>query len=363
MFGPTADPTVPTAYYPVGYPALLGALYAVLGEAPWVIALAGSLAGAGTVALVHRLARRVSSPGAARLAALGLALLPGQVLFASTPMTETLWGLTLTLAVYLVGWREGSLSSAAATALALALAVYVRPQAARLAPARLRVGAGTWRLRARQALLVTALTALAVLPWSARNCRAVDGCAFVSTNGGGNLAIGALPGAVGTFRFLTASDGCRGVVGEVARDRCWRGLAWAAVRRDPSRWLRLAGAKFYHTYAYEAFPVGYLRTARPDLLGPELERRGRVALSIPWRCVYLLALLALLPLYPRRGVGLVGARCLAATGVVLCTHLIFFGGDRYHLPVTGLLLVVASGALRELHGRAPSGRLRAVDSP
>jgi hypothetical protein len=360
MFGPAADPTVPTAYYPVGYPAFLAAFYALLGERPWVLALAGSLAGAGTVALVHRLARGVSSPAAARAAALFLALLPGQILFASTPMTETLWGLLLTLAVFLLGWREGSCGSALGTSVALALAVYVRPQAVLLAPVLPLLVPGPWRSRVRHALTVTALTLALVVPWSARNCRAVDGCAFVSTNGGGNLAIGALPGAAGTFRFLTARDGCRGVVGEVARDRCWRQLAWGQIARDPARWVRLARAKFYHTYSYEAFPVGYLRTARPDLVSEDLERRARVALSIPWRAVYLLALLALLPLYPRRSVGWVGARCVVTTAVVLATHLLFFGGDRYHLPITGLLLAVGSGAARDLRARAPDGPLRAV---
>lgn len=345
MFGPRADPRVPTAYYPVGYPAILGAFYAVLGVAPWVMALVGSLVGALTVALVHRLALRVSSPRAAFIAALFFACMPGQVIFASTPMTETAWGFFLTLAVYLLGRGDtptrGSLVGAA---LALAVATYVRPQALLLAPLLPLIPRGTLRERARRAFVVTAIVIATVIPWTVRNCRSLDGCAMVSTNGGGNLAIGAIPRSTGTFRFLTAEDGCRGVVGEIARDRCWRAVATGHIRARPGRWVRLAWTKLYHTWAYEAFPVGYLRTARPDLLDDARELRARRALTAFWRPLAVMSLLALLPFAPRRRRGEPVVRmCVALAVVISATHAVFFGGDRYHLPFAAALAVIASG--------------------
>lgn len=363
MFGPQADPNVPTAYYPVGYPALLGAFYVLFGPSTRVVALLGAGLGALSAALTHRLALRVTGPRASLLAGLAYALSPGVALFASTPMTETLWGALLALAVWALAPR-GALTTRRLflCALALAAAVYVRPQAMLLVPLLPALPDGDLRLRARRAALVTAVTVALVAPWSLRNCGAIDGCAFVSTNGGGNLAIGAIPRADGMFTFLTPTDGCRGVRGEVARDRCWRRVAIGHIRRDPWRWLSLSVAKVHHTWAYEAFPVGYIRTARPDLLTPADETRWRRRITPPWRLVLYAALLAMLPLFPRAPLGVVGRLSLATMAVVTLTHAVFFGGDRYHLPLVTFALVIASAAGRSIPGlrRAQGGALSPV---
>ena len=47
--------------------------------------------------------------------------------------------------------------------------------------------------------LVAALALATVAPWTWRNCRVMDACAFVSTNAGWNLVIGSAPGATGKF--------------------------------------------------------------------------------------------------------------------------------------------------------------------
>ncbi|MEI8255108.1 MAG: hypothetical protein WCJ30_05485, partial [Deltaproteobacteria bacterium] len=41
---------------------------------------------------------------------------------------------------------------------------------------------------------------------------------------------------------------------------------------------------------------------------------------------------------------------LAATVLMLATHVLFFGGDRYHLPLAPFVAVLAAGALRDLPG-------------
>ncbi len=328
-----------------------------------MVALLGSALGALSAALTHRLALRVTGPRAALLAGLAYALSPGVTLFASTPMTETLWGALLALAVWSLAPR-GSLTTKRllSCAVTLAAAVYVRPQAALLLPVLPAIPDGTPRERATRAALVTALALALVAPWSLRNCASIDGCAFVSTNGGSNLAIGAIPRGDGLFTFLAPADGCRGVVGEVARDRCWRRVALGHVRRDPLRWLALSVDKVHHTWAYEAFPIGYLRTARPDLVSPSDETRWRRRITPPWRAILYAALLALLPLFPRAPLGVVGRLCAATAGVVTLTHAVFFGGDRYHLPLVAFVLVIASAAGRSIPGlrRPRASRLTAV---
>jgi hypothetical protein len=355
LFGPQADPRVPTAYYPVGYPAYLAVFYALLGVAPWVVALAGSIAGAGAVALTHRLALRVASPRGALVAAGALAVMPGPVMFASVPMTETLWSTLLALAVYAFARGEGAVSRRALGlgAVALAAATYVRPQALLLAVALPLATAGTWRARVGRCLAVTALALALVAPWTLRNCRAIDGCVLVSANGGSNLAIGAVARADGGYLALTADDGCRGVRGEAARDRCWRRVAWASVRRDPARWARLGAEKLERTFHRETFPVDYLAVARPALVSDARRRWGHALLSRTWQLALVLGALGA----ARRWRTMTAAGRLSAVtlGVLGATHVVFFGGDRYHLPMTPLVLVLAS-ALAGGGGALPGAR-------
>ncbi len=346
MFGPGANPSVPTAFYPVGYPAYLAVFYRVLGIAPWVVALAGSLAGAVTVALVHRLALRIASPRAAGLAATTLAVLPGQVIFASTPMTEALWGCLLMLAVWALSYPALPHRAIALASFALAAATYVRPQAALLTPWLMVVPPGAWRQRLARAVVGSIVVALCVAPWTVRNCIALDHCAFVSTNGGSNLAIGAIPHATGTYLLLTPHDGCVGVVGEVSRDRCWRTVAVASIYRSPRRWLRLSITKVYHSLAYENFPASYLSRAVPQRINAVTESRLAEFFTLTWKALCFFAMVSLAPVWRWRSLGVPGALCVMASVGVVATHAVFFGGDRYHLPITGFVVVIAAGAFR-----------------
>lgn len=345
MFGPAADPHYPTAYYPVGYPVYLAAFYAVLGVGVVARALAGAAAGALMAAATHALAARVSSARGAWVAGLTVALWPGLLLSAGTPMTETLWGALLALCVAALA-ADPSPSRARTLGLGalFAAAAYVRPQALILAPLLPLMPAGPPTRRVARALGVTLAVALCVTPWALRNCASLDGCALISTNGAGNFAIGAVPRADGRYLALTAEDGCGGVRGELTRERCWRAVSRRAIARDPLRWVRLAGPKVWHTWGYEAFPAGYAATARPELFTPAREAKLRDALTLCWRALLALALVGLLPSRAARRPDAAGAMCLATLAAITLTHAVFFGGDRYHLPLVPFVATLASRA-------------------
>src|SRR5690606_15654270 len=147
---------------------------------------------------------------------------------------------------------------------------------------------GTWR-RALGASLLAGVVALSVVaPWTLRNCRVMDGCAFVSTNGGWNLAIGALKTS-GRFEPLRASDGCAVVTGQVQQDRCWRDKAIEAIKQDPIRWLSLIPKKLGHTFNHESYPIEYLREADPDRWPEDKRVKGRAFLSFVHRIVLTMA--------------------------------------------------------------------------
>lgn len=394
----------PWCHYPVGYSAFLAGFYRLLGASHAVAGAANALVGAALAVVTWGLASHGLSAARARAAGLLVALHPGLVLYAALVMSEPLAALLTLLAFFLAVRDRRPWRAIALAAPALGLAALVRPQALLCAPF-LAIVAGARGIRER-ALLATAACVLAllpVLPWTARNCRVMDGCALVSTNGGWNLAIGAFPRATGRFETLRSSDGCRDVTGQVEQDRCWLRYGVEQIRSRPWRWLSLVPAKLGFTFDHESFAAEYLHEARPDAW-PE-ERRvlaresttlahrlllsaaalgciafprprrppratavqagllvfaaglGALALSAPspsfWPLALFSATVPWLPLDGRpslRPALLLGVALLATT---LAAHAVFFGEDRYHIVVVPVLALLAAGALRPSAPPAP----------
>lgn len=401
----------PWCHYPVGYSGFLGFFYRIFGAGPAVAPIVNAVTGALLAVVCHRLARYAISTNRARLAGLFVALNPGLIIYSALLMTEPLAAFGITLSAWFVArdLRDKPVRGALLAGIALGLTTLVRPQSILCAPALgLLALAGTAPLRARLrkaalAVVIALPVAFAVvLPWTLRNCRVMDGCAFVSTNAGWNLAIGAFPRATGRFETLRATDGCPIVTGQVQQDRCWRdeGLNW--IRTDTGRWLSLVPKKLSHTFDHESFPIGYLSQADPEGWPEETKFRGRAILSTThcallslaalgvvarpsrrkgwtpllaqgaalllvvglalygmqsdlhpfWPLAIVLMLVGSLPLPgspPRAGV--IGYLVFAVASVAI-THAIFFGEDRYHLVITPALCVLAASALRRPDERA-----------
>lgn len=293
----------PWCHYPVGYSGFLGAVYAVFGDGPSVAPIANAVVGAVLVALVHRLALRLTTPARALVAAALVALSPVLVAYTPLLMTEPLAATGLVAAPLAYLWlRERSTTSAAIAAGAiLGLVTLVRPQSAICAPALAFVAwsgaTAPTRANLKRAIATAAFATGAcvavVAPWTIRNCRVMDGCAVVSTNGGWNLAIGASPRATGRFEALHASDGCREVTGQVQQDRCWQrqGLAW--IGAAPLRWLALVPKKLGYTFDHQSFAVGYLGEADPTAWPEPRRATFRVLLTSTGRALLVLAAFAM----------------------------------------------------------------------
>jgi hypothetical protein len=384
----------PWCHYPVGYSAFLASFYRLFGDGHAVAAAANALVGAALAVVTWALARRAMSRLRARVAGWIVALHPGLVLYAALTMTEPLAAL-LTMTAFLVAVQSRRATHGLAIgALGLGVAALVRPQALLCVPFLGLLVPGHWREQLLAAGAACAIALVPVLPWTARNCRVMDGCALVSTNGGWNLAIGAFPRATGRFETLRSSDGCREVTGQVQQDRCWFAYGVEQIRARPWRWLSLVPAKLGYTFDHESFAVEYLHEARPDVwpepkrealrdlttsahrillatacLGclafPVMrDRRGSVAqgalLLIAaglgavalwgdrpafWPLAIFVALVPWLPLAGRPPFppGLALSASLLATTIVV--HAIFFGEDRYHIVVTPVLALFAARAL------------------
>jgi hypothetical protein len=390
----------PWCHYPVGYSAFLGAAYRLFGGGLLVAPVANAIVGTLVVVVVHRLSLRAMTVNRARIAAGITALHPGLIAYSAVLMNELLCAL-LVLGGAWIALRRLRWSSTILAGIAFGLATLVRPSALLAAPLVALIFPLPRLSAIYRGIVVSVIAVLTVLPWTARNCRVMDGCALVSTNGGWNLAIGALT-PTGRFHALHASDGCPVVTGQVQQDRCWAEVGEKAILADPLRWLSLIPKKLGQTFDHESFAVEYLREADPTGW-PEARRvAGRALLTVFHQMLLVAAALGLVALPSPRRVGGVGSvfqtlLLLAVLGfagyaaqsdehpfwilpavlpllaiaplpgapplpnvdrflvgwifVTTLTHAVFFGDDRYHLVVTPALAILAASALRRLGAR------------
>lgn len=398
----------PWTHYPVGYSALLGLVYGIFGSGLAVAPVVNAVIGTLLVVVVHRVARYYLSSLRARLAAGLAALHPGLIVYSAVVMTELLAALLLlTAGLCALRWR-GKWQGVALSGFVLGIATLVRPSSLLAAPLiALTQPRPLWNAALRAALVVcTAL--LVVSPWTIRNCIRMDGCALVSTNGGWNLAIGAIT-PTGRFHTLRGKDGCPVVTGQVQQDDCWADVGKRIILADPWRWIGKMPKKLSQTYDHESFAIEYLHEADPSAW-PEARRTaarelltflhltllsaaafGVAGNPLSWRTrskeftaqvgvlfalcglifygiaepnhpFFWLAVvippiaIAMLPGRPTQGpAGRYSIGLLAATSL---THAVFFGEDRYHLVVTPVLCMLAAAALRGPGARAANAELR-----
>jgi hypothetical protein len=369
------------AHYPVGYPAILAAVYAWTGPSVVAAGFINAVIGAAGALAAYRLAREATGQRAALLAGLAVALHPALVMYTPAVMTE---GVTAAL-IALAAWAASRRSRAGAIVLGLVvgIATLVRPQSLVLAPGlgMLAVAPGALFLaRLRRAAIATALALAVCAPWSIRNCVRMNQCALVSFNGGWNLLIGAHERATGTFAPLEAPEACRTVWDEAEKDVCFGREARRMIAREPLRWLGLVPAKLAATFDYSGAPGFYLHQSNGEAFDFEAKRvlaivetayerfanLGALAMGAlargPWRRARALvaavsgallfqthaylAVLGLMAALGLRGKNLfegptLGAALFVGLVATVTMHAVFFGSGRYSMVVFPLVTAFA----------------------
>lgn len=378
-----AAPARPTAFFPVGLPAVLAVPRALgLGSALdlWMQALAGAL----LVPLGAAFARRVHGRRAGRYAAWALALWPGGVLLSASYLAEPLFALGCGVALLplLYARRRHRVRALCLTAPALGVVAYVRPTAlVVLGLTALGVAALAWPSRsasfaqteqsalkrslfanragllARSAGIVALALALGVVPlapWMIRNARTLGAPVLVSTNGGVNLLLGTV--GEGSYGAVPPEVDCPHGMREIARDRCRSERALARIAADPVGWLARGALKLADTFGHESAPAYYVA----ELLGPPGPRRerallGMLALSrVAWLALVALAAVGTAALWRTRRSAIAqrpmaALLVLAPIAALAALHVVYLGGDRYHagvMPMIGALAGVGFATLR-----------------
>jgi 4-amino-4-deoxy-L-arabinose transferase-like glycosyltransferase len=362
----------PTAFWPVGFPALLAGSIGLTGSAVVGPALVNLASAAATLALILWFARAlgVGEPGA-RIAGLLYALYPANIVYAGAPVSETS-STALAMAAFallIAGRRRWPLLILAG--LAFGAATLMRAQmlffpvggivALMLVDRRF-----AWRPALRALLVVHLAMAAVVLPWTLRNERVLGAPVLVSTNGGVALLTGAYDGATGDWTGWentavwdrSGIPYAQRVERQVELDVRFKALATQWIAAHPGRWTALGAKKMTLLWRKDSDAFWAMHESYPE------QDRGWMLVALADQ-LYYLALLALS--LPALAVGLRGivrrdgdtAR-LALLGCmpafVTLTAFVFTGQIRYHFPAMPFLIVAAGWTLTRFAARLVSRR-------
>ena len=275
----------PTAFFPVGWPAFLGGVFALFGDSFRVVMLTGMVLWVIAVGLLYAFATRMGGRLAGTVAGLLIALNPDLVPFVLRAASENLVVPLLLLVALLLQRRRGegyALSTAALAGAFLGLTILVRSTALLLPPF---LGLWMWLSTRRRGhaflagVLFVAAAYFIVSPWVVRNVVVMKTFA-VSTNGGYTLWLGDNPLATGGNEILGRRPmwPVQSAAAEVADNSYRTRLVLSFVRHHPGQMLRLAWPKAQNLFRFspDAFPnafvyhpqSGPLARARPRALTP-----------------------------------------------------------------------------------------------
>jgi 4-amino-4-deoxy-L-arabinose transferase-like glycosyltransferase len=272
----------PTAFFPIGWPAFIAALYAVTRSFSFSVVLwAGVALWAVSTALMYILALRLGGRAAAIIAAFLVAAYPDFVFASLRALSETLFVPLLIGACILLTPARGeriSIRRAAIAAVVLGLAILVRSTAVPL-PLVL----GLWLffshrdLRSlKTAAAFVAVAYLVLAPWIVRNELVMKTLA-ISTNGGYTLWLGDNPHATGSNvvvhtrhpRWALAST-----ASEVRDNTVRTREALHFIRYDFGRWLQLVWPKAVFLFRWQ--PAYVIRAMDAGVSAPQAPRHVRV---------------------------------------------------------------------------------------
>ncbi len=351
----------PYAYYPVGYPATLGALYWVIDHTPIpdddVLAgkMMNAVLGAATTLLVYLLGRRLFGHGIGAVAAFTHAAFPSQVFYTGTILSEPLFTFLLMLSLTFLVWEPpepgrtpwlrlgvaGLLLGGATLTRAITL----------LFPFVLFAGWWVAHRRPKAAALHAGIVMAGVLafaiPWSIRNTLAFDTPIMISTNAGDDLCIGHNEAATGAFilhgpcfdKYDYANTPPQEI--EVARNRDGLREAVKFALTHPVDELDLIWRKAYYLLAVDSDGLYATESYFHD---PFIPNNLQVPLGY-WANLwyFTIAVWALLSL-PLLFLGRDARKATLAIAMlyVLAIPLAFFGDPRFHFPAVPAMCIAAS---------------------
>jgi 4-amino-4-deoxy-L-arabinose transferase-like glycosyltransferase len=366
----------PTAYYPVGYPALLAVLFALAIHTPItddLMLVAGVfhvVASVVSVALTFVVGRRLLGVRAGLVAAAVLALWPNVVFQVSALQLETAFIVFAMAALAVLvdhDWRTGPPSRVRLLVFGalLAASAMIRPFSVwvlvGVAVATVSV-AGGWRAGWRSAASAVGWPLLVLVvvftPWTIRNAVQLDTFAPSSTNMGDGLCLDRYPGATGGFRWADHDFCADSSLPEAERNQESTRLAVAYVLDHPGREVVQWWRRLDRMLASDSDGVWAVDGIGPEpaQFSPDARRRledlaDSFFVAVLWLAVPGLVLAARRAPRPERW--LAGSMFVG----LLAVPLLLYGNPRFHVPLAPFGAIAAAATVTALAG-ALAGAVR-----
>lgn len=360
----------PTAYWPVGYPAILAVSMAIFGDGASSYVVLNLISALLIMWLILWFGRAmVRQEWVARIAVMAYAVYPNHIMYANQPVTETVYtALYMGALALLIGYRHRA-GWLIVCGLLFGVATLVKAQTLLFPIGCLIVlwwaYADFTLSRAIKALLLVYMGLLfIVLPWSARNAEVLGKFVMVSTNGGVALMIGANEYATGDHLEVAKTPLIEkiGIPWEqrVARQVEWdarhKELAEAWIRENPKQYLALMPKKMALLWMKDTdgfwavgdmYPraEGYIRLAQ---WGNQLYYLAILLISLPCAWVAAKALLC----RDRERARLALLFCMPIFITLLSA--VFTGQIRYHFPAMPMLMITFAWGVCWLASRGRS---------
>lgn len=348
----------PTAYWPVGYPAILAMSMALVGTGAASYIVLNLLAAAAVMALIVWFGRAVvSNEMVARLAVFGYAIYPNHIAYSGQPVSEVVYtALYMGAFALLIKCRHLSFGLIGA-GLLFGISTLVKAQTILFpfgAVVALWLVFGDFRLKdtLKALLVVYVATLLVVLPWSVRNLSVFDKWVLVSTNGGVALLIGANDYATGDHMEPRQTP-LIGQIGIPWEQRVERQVAWDARHRELAvSWIKENPAKYLALMPKKVMLFWMRDTDGFWAFGRNYPWSGQIVVVGQWlnQAFYVLVLLLALPCALIAGKAVLNRDesisrlallfCMPVFGTLLA--MIFTGQIRYHFPAMPMLFLAAA---------------------
>jgi 4-amino-4-deoxy-L-arabinose transferase-like glycosyltransferase len=345
----------PGAYWPVGTSAIAAATFWLLGDSFTGVVWLNLLAGLAIILLTWRLGNLWFDRQTALLAAACVAFWPNLIFF-TTILSSELWFIALTLGglwawARPAGWTWANLLLAGVI---WGLACYVRPVIlllpVALAMTSLPLGwQAIWRASWRAAVAVV-LIMVVVSPWTYRNTQLFGERVMVSTNFGPNLWMGNNPETTGGYMPLpTFVEGMT----ETERAKALDDLAKDYIRQDPAAFALRSLSKAVKLHARETIGVAWNEPAIERLTGPVGVTLAKAGATGYWFLLLAFALGGLLWRLRTAPLEAIFHPTTAAWGYFTALHAIIVVEDRYHMPASPFIALLAASGLAALLSRRP----------
>ncbi len=337
---------IPTAYRPVGYPAMVGALYSVAGQHPLAVKFFQGFLDVTTAYLIYLLLA-ARSRRAAVLGALLWVAFPPAIFYTNFLMAETMFTFLLLLATaLLVHGTQARSGFLIVLGISIGLLMLMKPGAVLL----LLVPVGLYRrlqLSRRKVALIIGVALVVITPWVFRNW-VTFGEPAISSNGGVNLLIGNHPGATGAYNLTFDPSILEGTGNEFEAEKRASYYAWKYIADHPATFAVNGVKKLAHFFESEGGILVWSFHAQPEAASIRFSIKYReipLILSLVTNLPYMLLLLGGL-------LGFLAAKrdalwwiALLVGGIWLSIHLLFFAGSRFHFPLMTIAATYAALAL------------------